>query len=105
MNSMPPEALSAVAGTILSLVMTYIPGLNVIYARQTAGVKQTIMGVLIIVAASVSAYWACQDPSSPCVNGVDWRTWIQSVIAALVANQGTDRISPEPVSVKEVKPE
>lgn len=102
---MSPEALSAIAGTILSLGMTYIPGINAAYARLSPGVKQSIMGVLILAAATLSAFWACQGTENACAEGVDWRAWIGSVIAALVANQGTDRISPEPEAVKEVKGE
>lgn len=103
MTPMAPEAVSGVAGMILSLAMTYIPGINAAYARLSPGVKQTVMGVLIVAAAGLSAWWACQGAENVCAEGVDWRAGIQSVIAALVANQATDRISPEPEAVKEVK--
>lgn len=96
---MNPEliGLGSLAGMALSLAMTYIPGLNVLYARQSETVKQSIMGALIIISGIANALYTGQ--------GGDWRSIATAIVAALITNQPTDRISPEPSAVKEAKAE
>jgi high-affinity Fe2+/Pb2+ permease len=100
----PPEALAAGAGAILSGLMAYVPGLNVKFASLSAQAKSLIMGVLIVAVATGAAFWACHGPVSTCVNGLDWRTWLTSIGAALALNQSTHKILPETEAVKDAKP-
>lgn len=49
-----PEILSAIAGTILSLVFSYIGGLNVKFAALAPENKRLIMaGILLTVSAAI----------------------------------------------------
>lgn len=49
---MTPELLSAVAGVLLSLAFSYIPGLNTKYAALSDEWKKlTMLGLLLVVAA------------------------------------------------------
>lgn len=88
--------LGSLAGMALSLAMTYIPGLNVIYARQSETVKQSVMGALIVLSGIANALYTGQS---------DWKSIATAIVAALITNQPTDRISPEPSAVKEAKAE
>lgn len=96
---MNPELLSSMAGAILSLLVSYVPGLNTAYDKLNPTAKRLVMAALVAVAAIVSAAWSCSSPESKetiraCLAGASWRTYVQSVIAALVANQAMHRISP-----------
>lgn len=96
---MNPELLSSMAGAILSLLASYVPGLNTAYDKLSPTAKRLVMALLVTVAAVISAAWSCSSPDTQeaidvCMAGSGWRTYAQSIIAALVANQATHRISP-----------
>lgn len=99
---MSPELLSALAGSILSLLMNYIPGLNTALDRLSANGQRLVMALLLAVAAVVGTVWTCTDPEAGgltiCLGETNWRAVIQSFMFALMANQATDRISPKPRS-------
>lgn len=100
---MSPEAISAVAGTILSLVLNYTPGLNTAFDRLSANGQRATMGLLLALSAVGLALWTCTGPdalsastASLCTDGgINWRAVVQSFIFALMANQAADRISPK----------
>ena len=85
--------LSAIAGLILSLAFSYIPGLNTWFGALVAQQKQLIMGGLLIVIAAVIFGLGCAGlaPSGVTVECTTAGAYgfIQIVIAALVANQST----------------
>lgn len=90
-----PQGLSAAAGFLLSIVMSYAPGLKLRWAAWPAEQKQLTMAGLSIALATVAAFAA--------PGGFDATTWITSVVAALVANQNTKLLSPDTPAVKQVK--
>ena len=49
MPTLTPEALAAIFGTVLSLLLTYVPGLNGRYAALPEDVKKAFMGVGLLV--------------------------------------------------------
>lgn len=105
---MTVETLSAVAGIVLSLLFSYLPGLDVWFAGLESKWKQSIMGVCILLVGSAAfalscttwgAAWGieltCDQPGAQVI--------ISTVIAALVSNQATYKISPETGRVTAVK--
>lgn len=91
-----PELLAGIAGGSLSLIMSYVPGLNNLYERLSPTAKQLVMAFLLLVAAFGSAAWICSTPGSAfgtCLRGADWRNYVTALIAALVTNQATHRIT------------
>jgi len=92
---MTAEQLAAIAGVVLSLAFSYIPGLSDWYTPLDPVKKSLIMaGVLVAVAIAVFAL--------ACGNLVVYVTCdkagalglVSALIAALVANQATFMLSP-----------
>ena len=99
------EMLVGVAGVVLSLLFSYIPGLRVWYAALKSEFKQLLMlGLLIVVSGAIFAL-GCYDILSTGIAcdkyGAISLVWM--FIAALVANQATYAISPQPNDVIEAK--
>ncbi len=99
------EMIVGVAGVVLSLLFSYIPGLRVWYAALVAETKQLIMlGLLILVSGGIFAL-GCFDVLSVNI-ACDKQGVIQLVfmlISGLVANQATYLISPVASDVAEAK--
>lgn len=51
MSEFTPEALSAVAGVVLSLLFSYVPGLNTWFAGKAEETKKLLMLALLAVVA------------------------------------------------------
>jgi hypothetical protein len=90
-----PEGIAAAAGTALSLIMSYVPGLNVKWATRAPETKQATMAGLSVVIATIAAFAAPE--------GFNAGRWITSVVAALLLNQNVHRVSPETKAVKRAK--
>lgn len=99
-----PEVITGAAGILLSLIFTYVPKLRTWYAALDTGIKS---GIMIGALALVSGFIAL----SSCM---EWWVWIkcdqggvmkliETFILALVANQATYVISPEPQDVEIAK--
>ena len=88
---MSAELLSAVAGGVLSLIMSYVPGVKTWWDGLTGQYRRTVMGVLILAAAG-GAYWgACAGYwQGECGN---WQMYLQMALAALVTNQSVYKIT------------
>lgn len=94
---MTSTELAAVAGIVLSLLFSYVPGLHDWYGKQTAQAKSGIMAVCILLVAILTFALSCTglQLSTTCDQRGAWGL-VQIVIAALVANQGTYVLSPQP---------
>jgi hypothetical protein len=101
---MTAQELSLVAGILLSLFFTYIPKANTWFAGLGKEVKQLFMLGLLALAALGSFGLACAGVIAlvTCdkAGAIELAT---AFILAVVANQSTHRISPEPKAVREVK--
>ena len=82
--------LSAFAGTLLSLLFSYVPGLSTWYDGKDAQTKALIMAGLLLLAAAGAyglscvgwgAYFECTEAGL--------QTAVSVLFAALVANQAT----------------
>jgi hypothetical protein len=56
---MTADVLSVTAAVILSLVFSYIPGLNTWYAALAKELKQLIMLALVVIVAAAAYGLAC----------------------------------------------
>lgn len=93
---MDEAQLSMIAGTVLSLLFSYVPGLKGWYEKLSADFKRLVMLVVLLV-------------TSGAIYGLSCAGWLDMVacdkegliglvnifFAALVANQATYLISPE----------
>ena len=103
MISIPPIDFSvtfvaAVAGIVLSLALTYIPGLNTWYAPLTSQIKSVIMlGLMAVCAVAImllAVYGIIQT-----VHPITWTDVVAVVVMWMVANQSTYKLAPLPNSV------
>ena len=92
---MTPETLAALAGLLISLAFSYIPGLSDWYAAQTGQYKRLLMLASLVVAALVVFGAACLglDGAVTCdrSGGI---LLLRVFMVAVVANQSAFLISP-----------
>lgn len=97
-----PEVLAGIAGVIVSLAFSYIPGLNTAFAKLPAEIKRLIMAGLMLAAAAVIMLLGCYGIVSAGVScdqqGVVQLVWIY--ITAVIANQSAYQITPQTSAVK-----
>jgi len=100
---MNAELLSGVAGVILPLLFSYLPGLNKRYEALSGDAKRLIMlGMLALVAGGMYAL-DCSGiliKIAPNVAGIcsatdGWVEVVKAFIFAMIANQSTYSISPK----------
>ena len=105
---MSAESLSLIAGSALSLIFSYVPGLNAKFAGLSAEVKRLIMlGLLILVAAGVyglgcSGFGAEFGVAITC-DREGLVGLIGSLVVAIIANQSVYAISPKTNAVQEAR--
>lgn len=88
---MSAELISAVAGGLLSLALSYIPGLNTYWNELEGQHKRAWMAVLILAAAAGAYLGACQGWwNGSCGN---WQLYLEAALAALVANQSIYKLT------------
>lgn len=103
-QAITPEILSAFGGLLITLALSYFPGLNVWFAVQKQEVKRLILlGVLLFVSLAIFGLscggligWAVCDQAGVLKLG-------QIFFAALVINQTAYAASPQTRAVKEAK--
>ncbi len=97
---MTVEQLGALAGVILSLLFSYVPGLSDKFAALSATTKRLIMAALLLVVAVGALALSCANIiiTVECTQA-GLIALINVYIAALVANQAAYLISP---SIKKV---
>ena len=91
---MSAEQLAAISAIVLSLLFSYMPGLSAWYDGLEKGIKQAIMGGLLIIIAGAVFGLACAGlgPDIGLTVTCDRAgalSMINVLIAALVANQAT----------------
>lgn len=93
---MSADQLAAIAGVVLSLAFSYIPGLSDWYGALESVYKRLLMaGLLVVVACAVFglscgglvAYVTCDKAGALGL--------VNALVAALVANQSTYLLSPQ----------
>jgi hypothetical protein len=94
---MTAEQLSALAGVILSLAFSYLPGLAPWFDKLEPTVKRLVMAALLLVVAAGAFGLSCAGvlDAAVCTRVGAWSV-LNVFVAALVANQATYLISPKP---------
>ncbi len=95
---MTPEFIALTSGTILSLVFSYIPGLNVKFAALPEETKRLYMLVLNVFVVSVVFGLGCLGTLQITNFVCDQNTIIQYaylLILSMVANQSVFKLSPK----------
>ncbi len=96
---MHAESLSLIAGTLLSLFFSYIPGAKNWFENFDAQVKRLIMLSLIILSSAAvfglsCLGWGADLGITIACNQKGLMGLVQQVVLAIIANQGIFAISP-----------
>lgn len=98
---MSAEQLAAIAGAILSLLFSYVPGLSDWYGALESTQKRLLMAALLLLVAagvfgaSCGGIWTAVTCDKAGALGL-----VNALIAALVANQATYTLSPQKARAK-----
>lgn len=97
---MSSEQLAALAGVILSLAFSYVPGLSDKFAALESTTKRLVMAGLLLLVAVAALGLSCANvvQTVECSQAGVLKL-IDTFIAALVANQAAYLISPKPSDV------
>lgn len=96
-----PAFVAAVAGIVLSLAMTYIPGLRTWYGALLSQTKSLIMLGLMVLCSVVIVLLA-QYGIIPTTHPLTWVDCAVVVVSWLISNQATYTLAPVPVDVYHV---
>lgn len=104
---MSANSLALIAGTFLSLLFSYVPGLNKKFAAVDPVYKRlSMLGLLALSAAAIYGLscfgWALGGFEVPCDEG-GIKQLIEVFIVAIIANQSIYTISPETKGVREAR--
>lgn len=104
---MTPEVLASAAGILLSLIFTYIPGLNRKFAAWDPSYQRLVMiGALAVIAGgafglSCAKLFAGTIPVVCTDKGA--QDLVITFVLSVIANQATYSISPKPAAVTVAK--
>jgi hypothetical protein len=96
---MSAESLSLIAGTVLSLMFSYLPGARNWYDQFSPEVKRSIMLGLILLSGGIvyglsCLGWGTEWGIAPICNETGLMGLIEQVVIAIIANQSIYAISP-----------
>ena len=96
---MSAESLSLVAGTLLSLIFSYVPRVHNSYSNLEPTMKRLIMlGLLLVVSGSIFGFsclgWAQEWGMAITCNQSGFMALIRQTLIAIMANQSVYAISP-----------
>jgi hypothetical protein len=100
---MTSDLLSSVAGAVLSLLFSYLPGLSAWYGTLTGDKKRLIMlGALALVAGGMYALDCggllvkiVPDVAGMCSTADGWVQVVRAFVLATIANQAAFLVSPK----------
>jgi len=94
---MSAELLSGIAGIVLSLAFSYIPGLRTWYEKLPGDYKRLVMAIALVTATAGAFGLTCAGVAVPGLtcDKPGALTAVSALIAALVANQATYLITPK----------
>ena len=96
---MTPEQITAIAGAILSLAFSYIPGLKQWYDRKNPEAKRLLMlGLLVVTVAGVFGLacspWGDWAKIEVTCDAVGFAELVWALVLAIMANQTAYLITP-----------
>ena len=100
---MTSDLLVSVAGVVLSLLFSYLPGLSAWYGELSGDRKRLIMlGMLALVAGGMYALDCggllvkiAPDVAGMCSTADGWVQVVRAFVLAMIANQSAYAISPK----------
>jgi putative flippase GtrA len=95
---------SSVAGIILSLSFSYVPGLKDWFSAKDPVTKRLIMGGLVVLAGVGAFALSCfgwLNLNIPC-DADGGMLVLKNIIAALITNQTAYMLSPSPAQIRKV---
>lgn len=95
---MTAEQISSLAAVLLSLAFSYFPNVDAWYAALGPVYKRLLMLGLLALAASGALLWECQF-AQVCL-AANWKTYLDSFVAAVVLNQTAFLLSPKSARVR-----
>ena len=98
-------AVAGIAGALLSLIFSYVPGLNSKFAALPKETEQLIMAGLMLLATVIIMGLGCYKVIQINLT-CDQNGWVQAIwifISAIMGNQSVYRLTPQPKTVKAVK--
>jgi hypothetical protein len=103
--ALTPEILGTIAGAVLSILFSYIPGLNTWFAAKDNTQKRGLMALLLLITSAGVFGLGCAgilNAGIACSNdGAIQIVWI--FLLGIIGNQSAYSISPRTNAVKEVK--
>jgi hypothetical protein len=97
-----PDMLAMIAGVILTLAFSYIPGLNTAFAKWSPELKRITMLALLLLTSAVVYGLGCAgilNAGLTCdKQGLVQLIWM--FILAVISNQSVYQITPLPASVR-----
>lgn len=96
---MTPEQISALAGSLLSLVFSYVPGLAPKFDALDPTQKRLTMAVAIVVTSAIVYLYSHRDNLQAAFTLEALPGLIGPIVFALAANQGTYLLTPKPPAV------
>lgn len=100
---MTDTTLAGLAGVLLSLAFSYIPGLKEKYAAQTGEAKRLIMlGALLVVAVGVFALSCVKWYDAVTCDVAGAKVLIGLFISSAIANQAAFMLTPPPAKKQAV---
>lgn len=99
---MTAESLAGIAGVVLSLVFSYIPGLNTKYAVLDGVYKRLIMLALLVLTAGAVFGLSCAGWGNMSVvcSKEGLMGMVQVLLTAIIANQSAYLITPATAAVR-----
>jgi len=91
---MTAQLISGLAGSALSLIFSYVPGAADWFDTLTPTQRRLFMAGLMLLVAAAALVYQCQAGQACLV--ASWQDYLTSLFAALVANQATYAVSPQP---------
>lgn len=103
-SKMSSELLAAIAGVVLSLAFSYIPGLSTKFAKLQSSTKRLIMAGLLLLTGAAAFGLSCAGVfATVTCDKAGILGLVSHFIAALIANQSAYTLSPETNAVLEAK--
>ena len=105
---MTADGLALYSGLVLSLLFSYVPGLNVWFAKLESIHKRLIMlGLLLLTAATIYGMaclgWAASFGIALTCESKGLVELVRAFVLAMIANQAAYPISPQTPAVRAIK--
>lgn len=100
-----PQILAALAATLISLALTYVPGLNVRWAALSPTAQRLAWVIVLLIGSAGLLTYNC-NAEAVCL-GLNWRGYLESFVRVLLGgvggSVGTFLLTTAPAAVRHQK--